>query len=372
MSRRAFFSVLPLLTAVLLMLPRSLAVAQHTDVSDSLWAIVMPSASAARVDMGKVVVSTSRDSVVTAFLSNTGPADIRIDTMYFAGIDAGLFSLVSGLPPFVIPEGGVQPVGFRFSPSDIGQRSATIVIHTQVDTLRQIITGEGVERLVGSVTLAIDTIRARVGEVIEIPILIQAEQNLEQSGATALQAELRFNKTLLAPVGTTPQGTIDAVDRVVTFSDMTVTPDAGGAVARPLFVALLGDAEGTPLRLEHVAAIGGEVETFQLPGYFLLIDVCQEGGARLFDATGSVALSQNRPNPFNALTVIEYELIEHGPTRLSIVDLLGRPVAILVDAVAEAGRHSVTFDASSLASGTYLCILQTPTVQKMKLMEVVK
>ena len=40
--------------------------------------------------------------------------------------------------------------------------------------------------------------------------------------------------------------------------------------------------------------------------------------------------------------------------RLVVYDLLGKEVAVLVDEVISIGRHEVVFDASSLASGTYV------------------
>ena len=72
-------------------------------------------------------------------------------------------------------------------------------------------------------------------------------------------------------------------------------------------------------------------------------------------------LQQNRPNPFNAMTAIEYEVIEAGETELSVLDLLGRSVALLFAGVPEPGRYRINFDASSLASGMYLAVLKTPT-----------
>jgi hypothetical protein len=68
----------------------------------------------------------------------------------------------------------------------------------------------------------------------------------------------------------------------------------------------------------------------------------------------SFALDQNFPNPFNPSTVIRYQKSVSGHTRLTVYDVLGREVAVLVDGIMPAGAHQVTFDASSLASGMYL------------------
>jgi len=66
------------------------------------------------------------------------------------------------------------------------------------------------------------------------------------------------------------------------------------------------------------------------------------------------ALEQNYPNPFNPTTIITYRLSSYSYARLAVHDVLGREVAKLVDGKVEAGKHSVQFNASGLASGVYM------------------
>jgi len=70
------------------------------------------------------------------------------------------------------------------------------------------------------------------------------------------------------------------------------------------------------------------------------------------------ALFQNYPNPFNPTTQIRYDIKESGHVTLKVYDLLGRTVATLVNGEVPAGSHSITWDASGLASGIYLYQLQ--------------
>jgi hypothetical protein len=71
----------------------------------------------------------------------------------------------------------------------------------------------------------------------------------------------------------------------------------------------------------------------------------------------TVVLEQPRPNPFNPTTTLSYVLPEGGPVRLEVTNLLGQRVVLLTDGYRPPGRHTVTFDASELASGVYLARL---------------
>ena len=70
-------------------------------------------------------------------------------------------------------------------------------------------------------------------------------------------------------------------------------------------------------------------------------------------------LEQNYPNPFNPSTTIEFSLDKAQRITLAVYDMLGREVSVLMDDVQPAARYSVSFDASDVASGTYLYVLRT-------------
>lgn len=66
------------------------------------------------------------------------------------------------------------------------------------------------------------------------------------------------------------------------------------------------------------------------------------------------ALGAAYPNPFDAATVIPFEVAERAEVRLVVVDLLGREVAVLSSGLHEAGRYRARFDGRGLASGVYV------------------
>ena len=65
-------------------------------------------------------------------------------------------------------------------------------------------------------------------------------------------------------------------------------------------------------------------------------------------------LSQNYPNPFNPSTQIQFALPAQSNVRLSVFDMLGREVVVLVNGDKPAGKFTVNFDGSTLSSGMYM------------------
>ena len=87
-----------------------------------------------------------------------------------------------------------------------------------------------------------------------------------------------------------------------------------------------------------------------------------ETAVEMFDqasAPQAFALAQNAPNPFNSNTVIRFALPQPSQVELAIYNLLGQPVAVLVQGPSAAGTFSVRWNGRDQAgravtSGVYL------------------
>jgi endoglucanase len=85
-----------------------------------------------------------------------------------------------------------------------------------------------------------------------------------------------------------------------------------------------------------------------------------------------IELEQNYPNPFNPSTKISYSLSDPAQTKITIHDLVGKEISVLVDKFMTAGNHQVTFNATGLASGIYVYRLATDEHTITKKMLVLK
>ena len=85
-----------------------------------------------------------------------------------------------------------------------------------------------------------------------------------------------------------------------------------------------------------------------------------------------VELSQNYPNPYNPVSTIEYSIPSNSMVSLKVYDILGREVATLVNEMQNAGKHSVNFNGSNLASGIYFYVLSTDKIVLSKKMNLLK
>lgn len=90
------------------------------------------------------------------------------------------------------------------------------------------------------------------------------------------------------------------------------------------------------------------------------------------DNPGAYQLHQNYPNPFNPTTQISFDLPQSSNVRVEVYDIMGRQVSIAANDFYQAGTHSVTFDAGSLSSGTYMYRLVTDTYSETRPMLLIK
>jgi len=83
-------------------------------------------------------------------------------------------------------------------------------------------------------------------------------------------------------------------------------------------------------------------------------------------------LHQNFPNPFNPTTRISFNIASDSHVKLSVFNVLGQEVALLVDGPMAAGAHTAEFDGRNLADGVYFSVLENGGSRLLKKMILLK
>lgn len=83
-------------------------------------------------------------------------------------------------------------------------------------------------------------------------------------------------------------------------------------------------------------------------------------------------LTSSYPNPFNASATIEFQIPDPGRVTIEIYNVLGQKITTLVDDYYQNGKYTVSWDASSQASGVYYYRVRSGDSSKVRSMTLLK
>ena len=445
----------------------------HSDVSDSLWSIVRPELQAGFIDMGKVQINNSKDSVITGFLKNPNDHACRVDSIFISGEDAGQFKQMTGFTPFSIEPGESKNIEFRFSPNSVGTKNSDITIYYHADKLSTKITGEGVKpvldvysdildfgvieifdnkirtkillenistetvKIDSTVVLGPDTSQFEIlsgggsfdlapeeGRELEIRFaprrigrtrstisfyynnagslaiaqlfgagtggVIVVSRDTAYAGMkrvltvglegdklrrfaeviSSYSMTLRFEKTILTPLD---NNLIDEIknDSIYIKINGKVNKENDHIAEIPV-IAALGRVEETDIILDEVMWFKDKNDTIVYDteiydGYFKLLGICHEGGARLLNPGTKAGIMNISPNPAENDLEISFALIEKGYTKAILYNTLGQNVRELFsEVITGKDTKRVNVDISDIGKGVYFIVLKTPTIYQSR------
>ncbi|MGD8306210.1 MAG: phytase [Ignavibacteria bacterium] len=91
-----------------------------------------------------------------------------------------------------------------------------------------------------------------------------------------------------------------------------------------------------------------------------------------FQIPSNFVLDQNYPNPFNPSTKIRYQLPTPEFVNITVYNVIGNAISVLVDEYKNAGNYELIFDAGDLPSGIYLYVLKAGNYAELKKMVLLK
>jgi hypothetical protein len=152
-----------------------------------------------------------------------------------------------------------------------------------------------------------------------------------------------------------------------TSPERTVPADLNDAV---YFNETLSGLQAGTTYFARVVAVNSDASTIGATQSFVAGETTSvDRGPETVDR---LELHQNYPNPFNPSTVVGFRLSVVGHVNLSVFDLMGRQIAVLVDGPMAPGEHSVTFDGTGLSSGAYLIELVAGGERVTRIMTLLK
>ncbi|MBS1903305.1 MAG: choice-of-anchor D domain-containing protein [Bacteroidetes bacterium] len=245
-----------------------------------------------------------------------------------------------------IPAGGTTTFCVKFHPAAYGASNASLTVSTpNVNDIVVPITGIGACANVSAPQPAIASTGKDGHQPFSVTITNAGNYTWTPGTETITPNDGVFAITGFTPVtGNNGQvvvnGTFNPTEINKTYSAQVTFPQAAPACASALTINL--SAQSTSASVPTVVEQAG------------------------------FSLGQNYPNPFAASTSFRYTTPTEAPVSITISDLTGHLVSTIASGRVSAGEHLVSFDASELASGTYVISLKSGSISLARQIVVTK
>ena len=116
----------------------------------------------------------------------------------------------------------------------------------------------------------------------------------------------------------------------------------------------------------------GSVNANNIAKYSCGIPTSVDDGKRTDTLPQQFLMEQNYPNPFNPTSTIRYIIPQKGFVKISVYDVLGREISVLVNEEKNPGQYEIIFDAKELSSGIYFYTIRAAGFTQSKKMILMK
>ena len=335
-----------------------------------------------------VDIGDFRDKVVDLALRNNETESLDIDSIYIDIPRSNDYSLIFEEELVSIEPG--QEIGFivRFAPQYIDRSNADIVlIHNGNNSPTRIsLLGTGTFPVFDTTTVSLDNIEANSGDrVISKVYITTLKKELNNGDLKGIQFDLSFNSSLLFPLFDIENESVVNGIKTVTVNiqsdenwfDISNKESKVQAekieVAELEFNTTLGNDSTTTLNINNSTVIGkSKLKINEEDGEMRLLDLCYEGGARLFDSQSKFDLQVPSPSPLNRSSSFEYELLENTNVSIDIIDYTGSVALNLVSDYKTTGKYKGELNITNLSNGLYFIRLVTDNQILMKKIQIRK
>lgn len=325
-------------------------------------------------DFGGVYLGTA--ATWSMPIANVGTAPLTITSIESSQEE---YSITAPVFPRTIQPMSSITAGVSFQPETEESISATLTVNSDDPDEPQIlvtVSGYGAAP-------AVMTVQGGLGNpgtvASQVPIAME-----NQEAIASVEFVLGFSDEVMTPMAAIPTARSEDLETFqvdlgydigktkLTISGLTQSILAGSGPFAKFAFSIASDAPSGdyPLTLSEVSAVdvhGSEVSFVLQDSIFAIRPVGIEDDAENPELPRQYALCQNYPNPFNPGTDIRYQISDtRSPvyTTLTIYNLLGQEVRVLVNEMKKPGYYSVAWDGidafgRAVPSGIYLYRLET-------------
>ncbi len=365
----------------------------------------------AGADEGRVIVQKTEITVIdsinfdsvrvldcsdrTVTIKNTGDVPVVIDSLPGLGKD---LSIVGSVPVNTqllnVGDSIVYTVRFcpsREIPAPSQLKARSIIPCTVFDSTSVAGLGYAPDIPVGlafsSNFVFPDSLAGTLGDTVKIPVFIEKDFSATYKGTTYWLKAMNFDvnvtynpitlKFLSASSSITPNLVVSPLLGSISLNYTNMDDVKAGEIAELKFLVTVPDTLISPMK---VVASNFHTDSLQF------IDIIPLAGRSPFITGGKCTittlkysasnpnLAQNKPNPFNGSTSIEFSTQETAPVTLKIYSMAGELVKTILDGsqVLVGGNYSVDISGENLNSGMYYYVIQAGMFIDSRTMTVVK
>lgn len=297
-------------------------------------------------------------------ITNNGTKDIEF--LSFSSLNR--FNLIN--PPSDIKVGETKDLLVKFTGGNLGiTYNEELYIYDDCSNAKRITLSASVNKIPNA-KLEISSASAYPGQTFLLPIKLILEEDIDISEDVSASFILNFNKSIMMPL-TQHISSIDSSRKNIMIENILLKDLMEGTNLE--FKAYLGDTNYTDIKVSNINIENSdELLISGKDGDFTLLGVCRDGGNRFIIDTGELQLFQNYPNPVYTSSRISFFAIETGNHRVDIYDTYGTKLREVFNKNVSPGLYEVSFDANDLPSGSYIYILQTPSVTIKRKLQVLR
>ncbi|MCX7879676.1 MAG: choice-of-anchor D domain-containing protein [Ignavibacteria bacterium] len=214
--------------------------------------------------------------------------------------------------------------------------------------------------LPSSAEIVVAEVSANTGEEFILPLYLKMPNNVTDFHQS-ISTEIRFNYTLMEPIGDTPKGIVKDGETKILLTGLPIKPIASdSAIAKLKFRAKLGNNTTTDIIIENTKTAKGLVNFKETKGKFTLLNVCSSGGLRLFEPGlnpfYSVIINANEQKVY--LKFYPYELGNH---KFRIYNVYGIQFAEFSIDIKEAREYKIDLPFEQIPEGIYFVTAESQT-----------